>query len=175
VIPFLLTAVFAFLLYLLLTAGSGNLGVWSPAELVMGAFLSLIVAAIARTFLCRNHNYRMANPLRWLVLLVYAVVPFFLEMAKANLDVAYRVITGKIRPGIVRIEPGLKTDLGVLLLANSITLTPGTLTVDVDEETNDLFVHMINIKPGTETKPTLDATEITAWFDFPAWIRRIAE
>ncbi|RXE56216.1 cation:proton antiporter [Methanoculleus taiwanensis] len=174
-IPFLLTAVFALIIYLLLTAGSGSLGVWSPAELVMGAFLALIVAAISRNFFCKNHNVRMANPLRWVVLAVYAVVPFFLEMAKANIDVAYRVITGRIRPGIVRIQPGLKTDLGVLLLANSITLTPGTLTVGIDEETNDLFVHLINVKPGTERKPTLEATEITAWFDFPTWIRRIAE
>jgi multicomponent Na+:H+ antiporter subunit E len=174
-IPFLLTAVFAFILYLLLTAGSGNLGVWSPSELIAGVALSLLVAVIGRNFLCKNRNYRLANPFRWAVLAVYAVVPFFIEMAKANLDVAYRVITGRIRPGIVRIQPGLKSDLAVLLLANSITLTPGTLTVGVDEATNDLYVHMINITPGVEKQAVVEADTITTWFDFPAWIRRIAE
>ena len=66
-------------------------------------------------------------------------------MAKANIDVAYRVITGKINPGIVKISPGLKTDLGITLLADSITLTPGTLSVDIDEKNNDLYIHWINV------------------------------
>ena len=117
----------------------------------------------------------MANPLRWVTLIVYVIVPFFLEMALANLDVAYRVITGKIRPGIVRLSPKLDTDLGVLLLANSITLTPGTLTVGIDEETNDLFVHMINIDRGMEKKEISDSEDVFTLFNFPQWIRRIAE
>jgi multicomponent Na+:H+ antiporter subunit E len=175
VIPFILTAVFAFIVYLLLTAGSGNLLFWSESELIMGAFLALLTAALARNVFCRNKDYRMANPGRWIVLALYLIVPFFIEMAKANLDVAYRVITGRIRPGIVKISPGLKTDLGTMFLANSITLTPGTLTVDVDEKTNDLYVHMINIKPGVEKKSVADTRDVTSVFAFPDWIRRIAE
>lgn len=65
-------------------------------------------------------------------------------MAKANFDVAYRVITGKINPGIVKMSPGLKTDTALTFLANSITLTPGTLSVDTDDEKN-LYVHWINV------------------------------
>ncbi len=175
VIPFIPTAVFAFAVYLLLTAGGGDLGVWSPSELLMGAVLAVIAAAVSRNFFCKNRDYRMANPVRWIILAVYVVVPFFIEMAKANVDVAYRVITGRIRPGIVRMQTGFTTDLSVLLLANSITLTPGTLTVGIDEETNDLFVHMINIRPGVEEKSVVDTGDINAWFRFPAWIRRIAE
>ena len=63
-IPFLLTFLLALLLYLLLTAGSGNLLLWSPQELVAGVVLSLLAAAVAKNFLCRSHNFRMANPLR---------------------------------------------------------------------------------------------------------------
>ncbi|MDG6256378.1 MAG: Na+/H+ antiporter subunit E [Methanomicrobiaceae archaeon] len=174
-IAFLVTALFAYLVYLVLTAGSGTIGLWSQAELIAGGGISLVVAAISRKFFCRTGEYRMANPLRWVLLVAYAAVPFFIEMARANIDVAYRVITGKIRPGIVKLSTGLETDLGVLLLANSITLTPGTLTVGVDEETNDLYVHMINIGMGTETKESFEPDDVFALFQFPEWIRRIAE
>lgn len=172
-IPFVVTALFAFLIYLLLAAGSGDLLVWSPAELAMGLLLALLVAAASRTFFAGRGDYRMANPLRWLLLLFY-IVPFFLEIAKANLDVAYRVITGRIRPGIVRVRSGLATDLGAVMLADSITLTPGTLSVDIDE-TNDLFIHVINIPPGEEGKDIVEAGDLFTFTDIPAWIRRIAE
>jgi multicomponent Na+:H+ antiporter subunit E len=61
------------------------------------------------------------------------------------------------------------------MLANSITLTPGTLTVDVDEKSNDLFIHVINIDEETEKKTSLEAEEIFSYMDLPKWIRRIAE
>ena len=73
-----------------------------------------------------------------------------------------------INPGIVKMPTGLKTDLGITLLADSITLTPGTLSVDIDEKNNDLYIHWINV---TTLKPT--TYHICA--NFPQWIRRIAE
>jgi len=94
-------------------------------------------------------------------------------MAKANVDVAYRVITGKINPGIIKISPNLKTDLGITLLANSITLTPGTLTVDIDEDTNDLYIHWINVKGEALKKNPVECKFVCANFD--KWARRIAE
>ncbi len=93
-------------------------------------------------------------------------------MARANIDVAYRVITGRINPGIVKISPNLKTDLSLTLLANSITLTPGTLSVEVDEETNDLYVHWINVNRKTLEKTPRDYKDICG--EFPDWARRIA-
>jgi multicomponent Na+:H+ antiporter subunit E len=173
-LAFFVTSIVAFILYLLLTLGSGTIGAWSLAEWISGAILSLIVGAIAgRIAFDRNRpgkksSFRMLNPLRLLLFLVYLIGPFLWAMAKANLDVAYRVITGKIRPGIVRLSPGLSTDFGITLLANSITLTPGTLSVDVDEESGDLFVHWINVK---DTEPTAKAV----CGSFPDWARRIAE
>jgi multicomponent Na+:H+ antiporter subunit E len=94
-------------------------------------------------------------------------------MAKANIDVAYRVISGKINPGIVKISPNLKSDLGITMLANSITLTPGTLSVDIDEENNDLYIHWINVKSKALTKKPIDYKHVCG--KFPNWIRRIAE
>lgn len=174
-IPFLITAGVAFLFYLLLVVGSGNILFWSWEELVAGVILALGIGAISHKVLCRNMNYRMVHPVRLLLLLIYIPGPFFIELTKANLDVAYRVITGRIRPGIIRLKSGMKSDFALIMLAHSITLTPGTLSVDVDEKTNDLFIHVINIDEETEKKAALEAEEIFSYMDLPRWIRRIAE
>ena len=171
---FVITTIVCFVVYLLLTTGSGTevLGLWSFIELVFGLLFSLIVGFITRTVLVKK-SYRMLNPVRWILFLGYLIGPFFVALAKANIDVAYRVITGKINPGIVRISPGLHTDLGITMLANSITLTPGTLSVDIDEETNDLYVHWINVDKKALEKSPVECRYICG--NFPQWVRRIAE
>ena len=62
-------------------------------------------------------------------------------MFLASLDVVYRVATMDINPEIVMLKTDIKSDLGVLLLANSITLTPGTITIDTEGEY--LYVHWL--------------------------------
>ena len=162
-LAFIVTFVLCFIIYLLLTTGSGseivilneNFLSWSYAEIIFGIILSAVVAVVARKLLV-NKDFRMANPVRWFKFLAYVIGPFFIGMAKANIDVAYRVITGRINPGIVKISPNLKTDLGISMLANSITLTPGTLTVDIDEDNNDLYIHWINVKKEALEDKTVD-------------------
>jgi multicomponent Na+:H+ antiporter subunit E len=167
---FLFTAIVAYLVYLLLTIGSGTVGLWSTAELIIGAVLAVVVGAVLRNRFI-GKDLRMANPKRWFTFLAY-LFPFFWAMAKANVDVAYRVITGRINPGIVRIDPKLKTDMSVTILANSITLTPGTLSVDVRAETNELYVHWINVDPKVLKDMPRDYHPICQ--SFPDWARRIA-
>jgi multicomponent Na+:H+ antiporter subunit E len=171
---FIITTILCFLIYLLLTTGSGSdfLGLWSTVELGFGILLSLIVGFISRNVLVKK-NYRLLNPVRWVLFVVYLIGPFFYSLAKANIDVAYRVITGKINPGIVKISPGLSTDLGVTMLANSITLTPGTLSVDIDEDTNDLYIHWINVDTKAVKEKPVDCSYICG--SFPKWVRRIVE
>jgi multicomponent Na+:H+ antiporter subunit E len=164
----------------MLTTGSGTDFVilnkdflsWSYAEIILGVILSAIVGIISRKLLVKK-SFRMANPVRWFTFLAYIFGPFFIGMAKANIDVAYRVITGKINPGIVKISPNLKTDLGITMLANSITLTPGTLSVDIDEEKNDLYIHWINVKDEALKKKPVDSKYICGKFE--KWVRRVAE
>ena len=178
-ITFLVTFLGVFVLYFLLVAGSGTgegfFGqLVSVEELVAGLVLALIAAIVARMLLGRGENEIIRKPVNLLikpfVFLVY-LVPFLLALTKANLDVAFRVITGRINPGIVRIRPGLKTNLGRTVLANSITLTPGTLTVDVDEGSGDLLVHWINVKETEDEKERMKKV----CGSFPAWARRVAE
>lgn len=169
----IITTILCFLTYLLLTTGSGDiLNLWSLEEIILGIIFSIIVGFISRKIFIKK-SFRMLNPFRWFTFIIYIIGPFFIEMAKANIDVAYRVITGKINPGIVKISPEIKTDLGITLLANSITLTPGTLCVDIDEDTNDLYIHWINVKKEALEKKPVDSKYICG--NFPKWVRRIAE
>jgi len=157
----------------LFTTGSGtDLGIWSYEEIIFGIVLSAIVGLIAGKIFVKK-DFRMANPVRWLTFIAYVIGPFFVGVVKANIDVAYRVITGKINPGIVKISPDLKTDLGITMLANSITLTPGTLSVDIDEDKNDLYIHWINVKKEALQKKPVDCKYVCG--NFPKWIRRITE
>jgi len=77
-----------------------------------------------------------------------AYIPvFFWYMVVANFDVAYRVLHPRlpIRPGIVRVKTTLKSEAGRTVLANSITLTPGTMSVDIRDD-GTLYIHWINVQ-----------------------------
>jgi multicomponent Na+:H+ antiporter subunit E len=80
----------------------------------------------------------------WIVLYVPM---FFWYVVVANLDVVYRVVHPDmpIKPGIVKVRTTLKNPAGRTMLANSITLTPGTLTVDITED-DYLYIHWINVR-----------------------------
>ncbi|HHD15852.1 MAG TPA: cation:proton antiporter [Euryarchaeota archaeon] len=171
-LTFLMTFIGVFLLYLLMVLGTGDGGTFGYLfhweELVAGLIISLVAAAIARTVLGKAENTKLF--VRFPLFLVYIPV-WFAALAKANLQVAVMVITGKIRPGIVRIEPGLKTNLGKTILANSITLTPGTLTVDAFDDREEMYIHWIKVK---DTK-TMDERIKGVCGSFAGWARRLAE
>ncbi|MCP4995151.1 MAG: Na+/H+ antiporter subunit E [Gammaproteobacteria bacterium] len=84
---------------------------------------------------------------------------FFKEMVKSNLRVAAIVTSPDlpIEPGIVKVRTSLKTRMGRLMLANSITLTPGTLTVDLDGEW--LYVHWITVESTDIDEATASIVE----------------
>jgi len=88
---------------------------------------------------------KLFNPIRWIYLAIY-IPYFFYYCVKANLDVAVRVVHPDvpIRPGIVKVHTNLTSELAKAFLANSITLTPGTLTIDIDGQ--NLYIHWINIR-----------------------------
>jgi len=75
-------------------------------------------------------------------------------MILANLDVMYRVLHPAlpIKPGIVKAKTRLTSKFARTMLANSITLTPGTLTVDIEGE--NLYIHWINVKSADVEEAT---------------------
>ncbi len=92
-------------------------------------------------------------------------VPWLLwEIAKANLHVARVILTPSlpVRPRLLRIRAEQKTDLGRVILANSITLTPGTVTLDVREGT--LLVHALTAK-SAEGLESGEMNRQVAWLE----------
>jgi len=129
---------------------------WMPdwQHLLVGVFVSALVVFLTGDFFVKR-THLFAHPRRYLWFLYY--IPIFAwECFKANIDVAYRVIHPNlpIHPGIVKVRTTLTSDTALTFLANSITLTPGTLTVDVDKENACLYIHWIEVKDKDINKAT---------------------
>ena len=124
------TFVVSFAFWVLLT--------WSftVQELIVGAVVSLGVALFSARFFIHEKAFWLFNPAKLLNGLFYWLCIFPVELVKANVDMAKRCFGGckKINPGIVKVPVDLKSDYGQAALANSITLTPGTITMDITEE-----------------------------------------
>jgi multicomponent Na+:H+ antiporter subunit E len=113
-------------------------------ELVIGLVLGFLVAgSFRRLFPGRMDIGRAlrATPYTALYLAV-----FLWDLVTANVDVAKRVLAPSmpINPDVVEVPLRVETPFAITTIANSITLTPGTLTMDYDEATNTLYVHSIN-------------------------------
>ena len=128
---------FLFAVWLLLTF---NL---TLPNLVVGGAASLLVAALFSKYSLKLRA-RIFDPRRYVLAAAYVFV-FLWECIVANLDVAYRVLHPKlpIKPGIVKVKTNLTTDIGKTFLANSITMTPGTITVDIVDE--HFYIHWIYV------------------------------
>lgn len=113
-------------------------------ELILGSAVSAVLTGI----LVKTVDYEIdglffINLVKFIVL----YIPIFIvQLILANLDIARRVLSPKIplNPGIVKVPTKIKSDLGKLTLANSITLTPGTLSLDVSEEA--VLVHTVEVQ-----------------------------
>jgi len=130
--------IFLFLVWLLLTLNVTlpNLAVGVIAALIVTLFFSKYSLKVTR---------RVFQVQRYFWALVYCFI-FLWECIKANFDVAYRVLHPAlpVKPGIVKAKTDLTTDIAKVFLANSITMTPGTITVDIIDD--DFFIHWIYVK-----------------------------
>jgi multicomponent Na+:H+ antiporter subunit E len=113
-------------------------------QLLAGLVVALVLVLLVGKNAVPYGNVRLSP--KAIAYWVAYVFVFLKELIKANLDVAFRVIDPKlpIKPGIVKVETRLQSPLGRLLLANSITLTPGTITVDSQGST--LYIHWISVE-----------------------------
>ena len=161
------TFILCFAFWLLLT--------WSFAvqELIAGAVVSLAVALFAARFFIHEKAFWLCNPAKLFSGLFFWVCVFPVELVKANVDMAKRCFTGcrNINPGIVKVPVDLKSDYGQAALANAITLTPGTITMEVAEEEGQTYyyIHWIDVtKPsgkeaGDAIKGTLEKGLRRVW------------
>jgi len=74
---------------------------------------------------------------------VRLIILFHYELVVSSIAVVWDVVTPsqKSRPGIIEVPLDIKSDTGILLVTNLISLTPGTLSLDVSEDRKTLFVH----------------------------------
>lgn len=141
--PHYLFSIAVLLLLWLLLAGSLR-----QDELIAGAVVAVLVTLIAGPRLAILSGVRLTPLAPWYLLSYLGT--FFLALIRANLDMARRVLSPSlpIRPAVVEVETRLKSPLGRMLLANSITLTPGTLSIDIQGDR--ILVHWIDCPPGTD-------------------------
>jgi len=138
IMRFVLTVLIMFLFWIFLS------GEFSFILLLSGIISSLLVSYISHDLLIGNGDMKLGliRTIRFIKFL-----PWLLwQIVLANIDLAIRTLHPKmpINPMLINFKNNLKTDLGMVILANSITLTPGTVTIDVNE--NDFFIHVISEK-----------------------------
>lgn len=141
--------VLLFALWLLLT------GSLDPTELIAGLLVAFIVTLISRPHLAIFSGLRFTGSAIPAFLAYLGV--FFIALVRANLDMARRILSPSLplRPALVEVKTTLQSPLGRLILANSITLTPGTLTVDVGEDT--LLIHWVDVPPDLDIEGATQA------------------
>lgn len=125
-------------------------------EVLIGIAISLLITFLAGHFLITTEKSQ--HPVKRVIHFLFYILKFFWEMIKANLEVAYLVIHPMlpIKPGIVKIKTKLTKDSAITVLSNSITLTPGTLTIDINEQKKELYIHWINVKTQEIDEATVE-------------------
>ncbi|WP_302082037.1 Na+/H+ antiporter subunit E [Salinibaculum rarum] len=137
----------------------------TPTSLA-GTFLVGLAVGMPVAFIFRR-LYEEEFDVTRLVSAAPAVVAYTLlfarEIVVANIDVTYRVLAPRmpIEPQVIYIPLRVETDLGVTTIANSITITPGTITLDHDPDENALYVHIID---GRDPEAVVEP--IRQWEDY---------
>ena len=133
---------------------------FASQELYVGIGLTALISFLGiRLFTCCDlsllHPVRLFNIVKFIFVFLFALI-------KSNFDVARRVLSPSlpINPGIVKFKTKLTKNFAKMVLANSITLTPGTLTIDVIGDT--FYIHWIDT---LTTNPEEAYKEIAAQFE----------
>lgn len=147
------TSLLAFVFWILFIIQDINILNIDTQEIVVGLIVSIIIGYFTSPLFVKKDGLWIFKRGRIFNLLAY--IPFyFIELVKANIDVA-KIAFSKdldINPGIVKIETDLKSDYGLAMLANSITLTPGTITMDIyeEDEKNYMYIHWLDVSTENE-------------------------
>lgn len=138
-------------------------------DLITGGVVALATGILFSNLTVKNPG-KVVNPARWLALVVYALKYFFYYETVAHVDVIRRILHPRtpVNPAIVEAPFSAVTDYAVTAVANSITNTPGTVVVEVDENRRVFYIHWIDAK-------TLDPQEVRkiVFEDFERYARKV--
>lgn len=141
-----------FLVNLLLAlAWAALTGSFQPVDLLFGFLLGYAVLWLA---------FRSVRPQRYFTRfprIIEFVFFFIKELTLANLRIAGTILSPRmpLRPGVVAVPLDLKTREGIVFLANMITLTPGTLTLDISVDRKMLYVHTVWLEDADKFRATI--------------------
>ena len=171
---FLSVAIMCYIFWLLITGQIVSIftGSASVQILIAGAVVSILVALFSARFFIHGRAFYLFNPVRFFLLIFYSIFIFGWELIKANVSMAIKAFMplDKIKPGIVKVPVELRSEYGLSMLANSITLTPGTITMETVDQNGQTYyyIHWIDATE-VEAKAAGDAIKGT----MEKWIRRI--
>lgn len=118
-------------------------GTFTGLNLLLGAAIGGVAVLLLRSAFAPPRILRKIGQIASLILL------FLYELAASAVRVAIVVLTpsmkADLRPAIIAFPFTVKSDAEITLLANLITLTPGTLSIDVSEDRSVLFVHVLTL------------------------------
>ena len=121
-------------------------GTFSFNSFIFGLLIGLVCIRPFRFLYKPESNFNLFSPPSRIISIIRYFVVLIKEIIKANIVVAKIVLKPKIdiNPGIIAVPIRCKTDLGITAIANTITLTPGTITVDISDNKSLLYVHCID-------------------------------
>lgn len=123
------------------------IGNFNPQELLWGLVSSLLITRFTYQFLLFDYWQWIYEPQRWLQL-GKLFIEFWRQLIVQNITLAVRVFRRDlpIRPGIVAIPIHIRTDGQLTLLGSLVSLTPDTVTLDIDQEKGVIYVHWIDVQ-----------------------------
>lgn len=134
------------------------LGVWlllnnslAPGHILLGSILALLIPWLTTPL--QKPQAALRRPLlaiRYLLVLIVDII-------KSNIEVAIQVLgpLQKLSPGFIAIPLDMTAELPITLLASSISLTPGTVSVEVSEDKHWLYVHVLSLSDESKTIETI--------------------
>jgi multicomponent Na+:H+ antiporter subunit E len=139
-------------------------GVDPAVDAVAGQFLLGLAVGVPVAYVFRrlfDDPVDVVGGLRVVPPAVRYVVVFAWEVGVANVDVAYRVLAPgeHLEPEVILVPLRVETALAITTIANSITITPGTLTLDYEAEANALYVHVIDAGDIADVVATIRSWE----------------
>ncbi|MCK9615706.1 MAG: Na+/H+ antiporter subunit E [Candidatus Omnitrophica bacterium] len=121
-------------------------------SLLVGAVVAFVVTALyGDLFTGRPALFLEYKRYLWFI---YFIVLCTWECLKINIEMTMRLIVKDIpiNPAILKLKTNLKTDIGLTCLANSLTLTKGAITIDIEKEKGLIYIHWIDVKRAGKNK-----------------------
>ncbi|MDW7774531.1 MAG: Na+/H+ antiporter subunit E [Desulfobulbaceae bacterium] len=135
-LPQPLFSVFLWLVWLLLTNSV------APGNMLLGAMLGLALPLFTvRFWPDRPHLRKPLKLLRYFAVMLWDIV-------LANLTVARLILgpTARLRPAFIRLPLELRNEFAIVVLANTISLTPGTVSSDLSPDRRTLLIHALDVE-----------------------------